>query len=169
MQKGFEFWTTDFKSGIIQILLPFNKSKEEGKNQESIKLYTTPGPKVIKTFFMLKSTELEKIKYRQMRKFLARGLSNVVFIMLIIVKTPTIADILTFISTINFVLSWVEHEKNNLRARPRTPYGKVTQTQENVRYQRAKHFPTWWPKRLQGTVTNTKHNSKKDPQPWGGQ
>ena len=35
----------------------------------------------------------------------------VVFIMLINVKMPTIVDILTFMSTINFVLSWVEYEK----------------------------------------------------------
>ena len=43
-------------------------------------------------------------------KFLALSLSDVVFIMLINVKMPTIVGILTFMSRINFVLSWVEHE-----------------------------------------------------------
>ena len=61
--------------------------------------------------FMLNSTEHEistahkKLKYLQMKKFLAVSLSDVVFIMLINVKMPTIVGILTFISRINFVLS----------------------------------------------------------------
>ena len=41
-----------------------------------------------------------------MKKFVALILSDVVFIMLINVKMPTIVGILTFISKINFVLSW---------------------------------------------------------------
>ena len=45
-----------------------------------------------------------------MKKFLALSLSDVVFIMLINVKMPTIVGILTFISTINLMLSWVEYE-----------------------------------------------------------
>ena len=45
-------------------------------------------------------------------KFLALSLSNVVFIMLINVKMPTIVGILTFMSRINFVLSRVEHGKS---------------------------------------------------------
>ena len=52
---------------------------------------------------MLNSTEHEK--------YLALSLSNVVFIMLINVNMPTIVGILTFMSRINFMLSWVEHEK----------------------------------------------------------
>ena len=40
-----------------------------------------------------------------MKKFLALSLSYVVFIMLINVKMPTIVDILTFMSRINFVFS----------------------------------------------------------------
>ena len=40
-----------------------------------------------------------------MMKFLALSLSDGAFIMLIIVKMPTIVDILTIMSTINFVLS----------------------------------------------------------------
>ena len=44
-----------------------------------------------------------------MKKFLALILSDVVFIMLINVKMPTIVGILSFMSKINFVLSWVEH------------------------------------------------------------
>ena len=55
-----------------------------------------------------------------MKKFLALRLQDVVFIMLINVKMPTmiinvkmptIVGILTFMSRINFVLCWVEHEK----------------------------------------------------------
>ena len=52
-----------------------------------------------KTFFMLNSTEHEilaadkKINYRQIKKFLALSLSDVVFIMLINVKMPTIVGI----------------------------------------------------------------------------
>ena len=42
--------------------------------------------------------------------FYAKFNSDVVFIMLINVKKPTIVDILTFMSRINFVLSWVEHK-----------------------------------------------------------
>ena len=43
--------------------------------------------------------------------FLALSLSDVVCIMLINVKMPTIVGILTFTSRINFVLSLVENEK----------------------------------------------------------
>ena len=45
-----------------------------------------------------------------MKKFLALSLSDVVFIMLINVKMSTIVGILTFMSRINLLLSWVEHE-----------------------------------------------------------
>ena len=60
---------------------------------------------------MLNSTEHEssavqkELKYQQMKKFLALSLSDVVFIMLITVKMPTIVGILTFMSRTNFVLS----------------------------------------------------------------
>ena len=59
------------------------------------------------------STAQKKLKYRQIKKFLALSLSDVVFIMLLNVKMPTIVmvGILTFMSRINFVLSKVEHEK----------------------------------------------------------
>ena len=73
------------------------------------------GPEVIKLFSC--STQLRVkfqllIKYRQLKKLL----SDVVFIMLINVKMPTFVGILTFMSRINFVLTWVEHEKvYNLR------------------------------------------------------
>ena len=66
---------------------------------------------------MYNSTEHElsiahkKLKYRQMRKFLALRLSDVVFIMLTNVKMPTIVGILTYMSMINSVLSRIEHEK----------------------------------------------------------
>ena len=49
------------------------------------------------------------LKYRQIKKFLALGLSDVVFIMLINVKMPRVVGILAFISWINFMLSGVEY------------------------------------------------------------
>ena len=64
-----------------------------------------------KTFFMLNSMEHEKatahkkLKYQQIKKFLAYSLSDVVFIMLINVNMPTIVGILTFKSMINFMRS----------------------------------------------------------------
>ena len=47
-----------------------------------------------------------------MNTFLALSLSDVVFIMLINVKMPTIVGILTFMSRIYFVLSLLEQEKS---------------------------------------------------------
>ena len=44
---------------------------------------------------------------RTFKKFLAFSLSDVVFIMLINVQMPTTVGILTFMSMINFMLSWV--------------------------------------------------------------
>ena len=57
------------------------------------------------THLSMKFQMLKKLKYRQMKRFIALGLSGVVFIMLINVKMPTIVGILTFMSRINFVLS----------------------------------------------------------------
>ena len=63
-------------------------------------------PPGYKTFFLLNLSEHEistahkNVKYRQIKKFLALSLSDVVFIMLINVKMPT-----TFMSRINFELS----------------------------------------------------------------
>ena len=75
-------------------------------------------PQGYKSFFMLNSTEHEIStahknykKKRQIKKLLALSLSDVVFIMLINGKMPTIVGILTFMSRINFVLSCVEHKK----------------------------------------------------------
>ena len=42
----------------------------------------------------------------------------VIFIMLINVEMPTIADILTYVNMINFMLSSVEHEKNKTNSKP---------------------------------------------------
>ena len=52
------------------------------------------------------------------KKNLALSLSDVVFIMLINVKMPTIVGILTFMSRINFVLSRVEHGKSFITSGP---------------------------------------------------
>ena len=75
-------------------------------------------PRDYKTFFMPNSTGHEiscstqlsmnahkKLKYRQLENFFALSLSDVVFIMLINVKIPTIVGILTFMSRIHLVLS----------------------------------------------------------------
>ena len=51
-------------------------------------------------------------------KFLALSLSDVVFVLLINVKMPTIVGILTFMSRINFVLNWDEHEKSFISSGP---------------------------------------------------
>ena len=51
-----------------------------------------------------------------MKKFLALSLSDVVFIMLINVKMPTIVGILTFMSRINFMLNWVWKKYYDLKA-----------------------------------------------------
>ena len=72
-----------------------------------------PGPEVIKLFSC--STQLSTkfqlfIKTKiQMKKLLALSLSDVVFIMLVNVKMPTIFGILTFMSRINFMLPLVKH------------------------------------------------------------
>ena len=47
-----------------------------------------------------------------MKSFIALSLSDVVFIMLINVKMPTLVGILTFMSRIIFVFSGVEHKKS---------------------------------------------------------
>ena len=55
------------------------------------------------------------ITTKMLKKFLknlAVKLPDIVFIMLIIVKMPTMVGILKFISIINFMLSLVEHEKS---------------------------------------------------------
>ena len=63
--------------------------------------------------FMLNSTEHKistahiELKYRQIKKIFALSHSDVVFIMLINVKMPTIVGILTFMSRINSLLSYV--------------------------------------------------------------
>ena len=76
------------------------------------------GPEVIKlvsclTQLSMKFQLLVKLKYWQMEKFLALSLSDVVFVMLINVKMPTMVGILHFniYEQDNFLLSWVEHEK----------------------------------------------------------
>ena len=64
-------------------------------------------------FQLIIKTKILKIMF-----YLASELSDVVFIMLINVKMPTIVGISTFMSTINFMLSLVEHEKSFITSRP---------------------------------------------------
>ena len=60
-----------------------------------------------------------KTNIQQNKNFLTFKLSDVVLIMLVIAKMPTIVDILTVMSRLKFVLSGVEYEKKlcNLEAR----------------------------------------------------
>ena len=53
-----------------------------------------------------------------MKKFIALSHSDVVFILLINVKMPTIVGILTFVSRRNFVLSRVEQGKSFIISGP---------------------------------------------------
>ena len=78
---------------------------------------TSSGPDVIKLFSC--STQLSMKFQLFQKKFMLKikdfscffKLSDVVFIMLINVKMPTIVGILTFMSKFNFILSLVEHEQ----------------------------------------------------------
>ena len=87
-------------------VLPFFLALTGCDNKSS---FSSAGMKT--AFFMLNSTEpeistaLKKLKYRQIKKFLALSLSDDVFMMLVNVKMPTIVGILTLMSGINFVLS----------------------------------------------------------------
>ena len=78
-------------------------------------------PRGYKTFFVLNSRNFNcslKLKYRQMKKFLAFSLSDVVFIMLINVKMPIIVGILTFMSSINSMPRRVKHGKSFITSGP---------------------------------------------------
>ena len=73
-------------------------------------------PKVLKVFpcstqLSMKFQLLRESKILKNNIFFCLKQSNVVFILLINVKMPTIVGILTFMSRINFKLSWGEHEK----------------------------------------------------------
>ena len=66
---------------------------------------------------MLNSTEHEistahQTKILTHKEVSCLSLSDILFIILINVKMPTIDGILTFMSRINFVLTRVEHEKS---------------------------------------------------------
>ena len=50
--------------------------------------------------------------------FIALSLSDVVFIMLINVKMPTFVGILTFMSMINGMFNWAEHEERFVTSGP---------------------------------------------------
>ena len=92
-----------------------------------------PGPEVIKLFscsthLSMKFQLLINLNCWKIPTFLAFKLSDVAFSMLINVKMPTIVGILTFMSMINFVLSWVEHEKSFIASGPGQD----------------QHSPVWW-------------------------
>ena len=55
------------------------------------------------------------------KDYFAFKLSNVLFVMLILVKMPTVFAILTFISSWNFILDWVEHKNTFITLMPGVP------------------------------------------------
>ena len=82
-----------------------------------------PCPEVIKLFHPQHNWAWNfkrscKLKCWNKKTFLAFKLADVVFIMLTNVKMPTCVGILTFMSIINFMLSWVEHKKSFITSRP---------------------------------------------------
>ena len=98
---------------------------------------------------MLNSTEHEissahkKLKYRQIKKFLALSLSDFLFTMLINVKMPTIVGILTFISRINFILSWVEYEKSFIASGLDSTLVSVVSNGANICRLKHKYLVLW--------------------------
>ena len=87
-----------------------------------------------------------KTKIPTKKNFLTLSLSDVVFIMLINVKMPTIDDIFTCISRINSVLSWVEHEKSFMTSGPM-----------------AQHMAFWHTRSLFRGFTVQVHEDRSDP------
>ena len=87
-------------------------------------------PRGYKTFIMLNSNEHEiqlliKAKIptnEEVSCFKSLRSSDIVFIMLINIKMPTIVGILTFMSRINFMLSSVEYEKHFIASGPSLYY-----------------------------------------------
>ena len=87
-----------------------------------LSLKTITGRKVIKVFHAQLNLARNwnywyKLKYRQIKKSIVLSLSDVVFIMLIKFKMPTLVGILTYMNMIHFVLSWVEYEKSFITPR----------------------------------------------------
>ena len=68
---------------------------------------------------------LIKTKLLKNIDFLAFKFSDVLFIMLINVKMPTIDGIFTFMNMINFMLSWGEHEKSFIASGEEMPQSQV--------------------------------------------
>ena len=79
------------------------------------------GPEVIKLFSSSTEHEIstaQKLKYQKVKKFLALSLSDVVFIMLINVKMPTMVGILTFMSRVNLVSAELSMKKSFITSGP---------------------------------------------------
>ena len=108
-----------------------------------------------------------------MKKFLAWSLSDVEFIMLIKVKMPTIVGILTFMSKINFVLSWVTmgkvlwlrglvySEPLKLRTTFSGPIFLTKMLESNSLYGNflVDIWSVWWHRKHIG-ITHTNHSAK---------
>ena len=80
------------------------------------------GPEVIaklcSTQLSMKFITLIKLKCRKINTFFAFKLTDIIFIMLVNVKVPTIVGILTLMSMINFMLHLGEHEKSCIISGP---------------------------------------------------
>ena len=107
-------WSDDRNLADIKSNILIDPSRDNGKQNENpvqqkkklrsepevIKLFSCSTPLRTKFQLLIKTKMLRKIK-----TFLAYKRSYILFIMLIIVKMPTIVGILTFMSMINFMLS----------------------------------------------------------------
>ena len=71
-----------------------------------------------KRFYNLWAIKTKLLKYMHMYMFLTLKHLDVIIIMLMYVKMPTIFGILTFMSKINFMLSRLEHVKSFRTSRP---------------------------------------------------
>ena len=61
----------------------------------------------------------------EIKIFLALKLSDAVFILITNVKMSTIVGILTFMSRIKFILSWVKHEKSFITLGPKLLVSRI--------------------------------------------
>ena len=115
-------WTRVCKQSIIALYFE-SETVLRFYNLEAWSKTLKTGPEIIKPF-MLNSTEHEftiahkKLKCWKLKIFLGFKYLDAVFIMLINVKMPKFAGILTFTSMMTFVLSWVEHENSFITSGP---------------------------------------------------
>ena len=97
------------------------------------------------------------------QRLFALSLSDVVFTMLINVKMPTIVGILTFMSRINFVLSW--KKLCNLRAWTNQPNSNSTSRRSSYMYPYIHVLCLHMHRRIQRGCWNTGYRTLPTPPP----